>query len=206
MKNVKRIALYSLLAAFGAAFFASCSTSNDVVNNSLIQKRKYRPGFYLNKKADKNNAAVSLERAEVALGKTISAPEIVIPQRETNLKVIERVAERLAEKTNKSEAREPQNATRQQHDLRRAAADFTTGVATAGLVQRRAMDENLKKAIIFSAVASGALLVGVLVASIVYAITLSYALYYLFLALFIALAIVCVVFAIINWVEFFKTL
>lgn len=206
MKNVKRIALYSLIAAFGAAFFVSCSTSNDVVNNSLIQKRKYRPGFYLNKKADKNEATVSVERAEVALGKTISAPEIVIPQRKTNLKVIERVAERLAEKKTKSKVKELQNGTRQQHDLRRATADFTTGVATTALVQRRAMDESLKKAIIFSAVATGSLLVGVLVASILYAITLSLAIYYLFLALFIALAIVCAVFAIINWVEFFKTL
>ena len=206
MKNVKRIALYSLIAAFGAAFFASCSTSNDVVNNSLIQKRKYRPGFYLNKKADKNEATVSVERAEVALGKTISAPEIVIPQRKTNLKVIEREAERLAEKKTKSKVKELQNGTRQQHDLRRAPADFTTGVATTALVQRRAMDESLKKAIIFSAVATGSLLVGALVASILYAITLSLAIYYLFLALFIALAIVCAVFAIINWVEFFKTL
>ena len=198
MKNVKRIALYSLLAAFGAAFFASCSTSNDVVNNSLIQKRKYRSGFYLNKKADKNDAVVSIERAEFALEKTISVPDIVIPKVKTNLKDIEKVTERSTEKKTKSEAREPQNIIRQHHDVRRSKADFTTDVATVSLLQRRAMNEDLKKAIIFAAIATGISIV----ASIIFAITLSPAIYYLFLIG----VIVCMVFSIIHLVEFFKTL
>ena len=198
MKYVKRIAFYSLIAAFGAIFFASCSTSNDVVNNSLIQKRKYRPGFYLNKKADKNDSGVSIERADVVLEKTTSAPEIVIPQVKIKLNEIEKVTERLAEKNTKSEARESQNVIRQHHDLRRSKADFTTDVATASLLQRRAMNEDLKMAIIFAAIATGTSIV----ASIIYAITLSTAIYYLFLVG----VIVCMVFSIIHLVEFFKTL
>lgn len=199
MKNLKRIALYSLIAAFGATFFASCSTSNDVVNNSLIQKRKYRSGFYVNKKADKKDPVISVQKADVALEKTVVEPQVAsIPQSKTKLKVIEKVTERLAEKKAESQAKEPKNSTRQQPDVRRTSADFTTGVTMASLVQRRAMDENLKKAIIFAAVATGISLV----ASITYAITGSVVIYYLLLAL----SIVCVVFCIINLVEFFKTL
>lgn len=41
--------IYTLIGLFTLTMF-SCSTSNDVVNNGLIQKRKYRKGFYIDKK------------------------------------------------------------------------------------------------------------------------------------------------------------
>lgn len=41
--------IYALIGLFTLTMF-SCSTSNDVVNNGLIQKRKYRKGFYIDKK------------------------------------------------------------------------------------------------------------------------------------------------------------
>lgn len=42
---MKKVTVYLL----GLAFLASCSTSNEVVNNGLFQKRKYNKGWYVNK-------------------------------------------------------------------------------------------------------------------------------------------------------------
>lgn len=50
MKQLKSIILFSILAVF-----ASCATNNDVVSNGLFQKRKYRKGFYFDKKAEKGH-------------------------------------------------------------------------------------------------------------------------------------------------------
>lgn len=44
-----------LLTCFSFVFLISCKTSNEVVNNSLIQKRKYNKGYYFNVADNKNN-------------------------------------------------------------------------------------------------------------------------------------------------------
>ncbi len=55
---------------------ASCSTSNNVVNNHLISKRKYNKGFFINKKGNFNNSSDS-EVAEVKV--RVEKPEEVKP-------------------------------------------------------------------------------------------------------------------------------
>ncbi|MDP4843827.1 MAG: VIT1/CCC1 transporter family protein [Salibacteraceae bacterium] len=50
----------------------ACSSSNDVVSNRLIQKRKYQKGFHLNGLAHKKNIKSELETGEVA---ELNAPE-----------------------------------------------------------------------------------------------------------------------------------
>lgn len=199
MKTFKRIALYSLLAAFGAAFFTSCSTSNDVVNNSLIQKRKYRSGFYVSKKSEKQDPTVTVERTDLALEKTLADPQVAqVSQSKTKFKVIEKAVERRVTKQAKIQDRESKNSTQEQRDVRRTQADFTTGIATASLVQRRAMDENLKMAIIFAAISTGVSII----ASVLYSITGVAIIYYLL----ILAALACFAYAVYRLVLFFMEL
>lgn len=201
MKNVKQIILYSLLAIFGTTFFASCSTSNDVVNNSLIQKRKYRSGFYVKKKADKQNTEVSNDRTEVVLENMALVPEVVVQHSNAELKVIEKVADKRTE----PEARAPHNSDRPQQDVRQTTVDFTTGVATVSLVQRRAKDENLNKAIALSVLSVIGIVIGIsLFKSTCLAISLSCFSRFLFGLLLIASGIVALVFAVIKFVQYLK--
>jgi glutamate synthase domain-containing protein 2 len=181
MKIFKKFSIYSLLILFGATLFTSCSTSNDVVSNSVIQKRKYRSGYFVSKKSDKVTKVVSettVVRTDIALENSPTQPEIIsIPESKTKLKVIEKVAERIAQAQDKRQARKSTSTTQVQRDVRRTQADFSTEVATAVLVQQREMDENLKAAIIFGAISAGVSIV----ASIVAIITGSGLFYYLLL-------------------------
>lgn len=187
MKIFKQLSFYSLLILFGATLITSCSTSNDVVTNSVIQKRKYRSGYFVNKKSDKGTKVVAMttvERADIALEKSSTQSEVIsIPECKTKLKTIEKVAERFAQTHDKRRAKENANTTREQRDLKRTSADFTTEIATTALVQQRAMDENLKMAIIFAAISTGTSIL----ASILYFITLNTLIYYLLLLMALAL-------------------
>lgn len=187
MKTFKQLSFYSLLILFGATLITSCSTSNDVVTNSVIQKRKYRAGYFVNKKSDKVTKVVAMttvERADIALEKSSTQSEVIsIPESKTKLKTIEKVAERFAQTHDKRQAKENANTTREQCDVKRTSADFTTEIATTALVQQRAMDENLKMAIIFAAISTG---VSIL-ASILYLITSNILIYYLLLLMALAL-------------------
>ena len=64
-----------LLLATGAALLFSCSTSNDVVSNGFIQKRKYKKGWHINK------------RANVSSKKGINSAEEFIIEKEADLVV-----------------------------------------------------------------------------------------------------------------------
>jgi len=48
--NMKKIAILNIFIAF-VLVLGSCSTSNDVVSNRLISKRKFNKGFHINKKS-----------------------------------------------------------------------------------------------------------------------------------------------------------
>ncbi|GEM_PF-763246 len=62
-----------LLIAAGAALLFSCSTSNDVVSNGFIQKRKYTKGWHINK------------RANVSSKKGTNTPEKFTEEKEADL-------------------------------------------------------------------------------------------------------------------------
>jgi hypothetical protein len=54
------------LAITTAILFSSCSTSNDVVSNSFLSKRKYRKGFHVNLKSNKVKPAARISAESLA--------------------------------------------------------------------------------------------------------------------------------------------
>lgn len=54
------------LAVTTAILFSSCSTSNDVVSNSFLSKRKYRKGFHVNLKSNKVKPAARISAESLA--------------------------------------------------------------------------------------------------------------------------------------------
>ncbi len=65
MKNFIRI---QLVALFGVLILSACSTSNDVVSNNFITKRKHNKGFYIDFKGKNNSQKGSdLAKEEFAL-------------------------------------------------------------------------------------------------------------------------------------------
>lgn len=68
MKNLNLIKLCGSLLLLAAIVLTSCSTSNDVVSNGLLQKRKYRQGYHLQDvfKKKKEQEQISSEVEAVA--------------------------------------------------------------------------------------------------------------------------------------------
>lgn len=75
MKNFIRI---QLVALFGVLILSACSTSNDVVSNNFITKRKHNKGFHLNLK---NNYS-SQKGEELAKSEKVSKKEIINTENE----------------------------------------------------------------------------------------------------------------------------
>lgn len=71
------------LLAIGFGFLMSCSTSNDVVKNGWIQKRKYNKGWYVNKsqniakKSGKSKNEVAVSTLKVQEEKTTTAKKTI---------------------------------------------------------------------------------------------------------------------------------
>jgi uncharacterized membrane protein YqaE (UPF0057 family) len=80
MKKIK-LGLYTLVAGL---VLTSCATSNDVVSNKKIQKRKYNKGFFVDKnktsfaKADKVSKAVISVEDQVFESDNVSENEIIL--------------------------------------------------------------------------------------------------------------------------------
>lgn len=62
---MKKIAIVNMLIAF-VLVLGSCSTSNDVVSNRLISKRKFNKGFHINKKSNFKGTNGSQEQEVLA--------------------------------------------------------------------------------------------------------------------------------------------
>lgn len=198
MKVFKQVTLYSLLAVFAITLMNSCQTSNDVVSNKAIQKRKYRSGFYVSKKADQKPVEYRTEKSNVALSQDVQTPEVDVNDTKTQLREFDQTKERETATQASITPQKEKKSVKVLKDARRKAAEFSTEVMTATVVKKRAMDENLKMAIILACVATGLVIIGSIL-SVVTGTAIIYWLCY-------AGAVVCTVFAIIKLVAFFQTL
>lgn len=77
--------LFAQIAVITSLILSSCGTSNQVVSNKLISKRKYTKGFFINTKDHKNGSndeiAAKEEKAETNNNK--SAEEVILTQAES---------------------------------------------------------------------------------------------------------------------------
>lgn len=86
---MKKSFVVSLMMITGL-IIASCGSSNDVVSNRLISKRKYNKGFFINKKSKLKSDNSEEEKKDVA-----------VLEREKSSKKVDRKIERANKKLNK---------------------------------------------------------------------------------------------------------
>ncbi len=72
------IRLFSIYSVLVGLLLGSCSTSNKVISDSFLQKRKFNKGFYVNNKSKKNEAPKKYEKNElVSVGIEKNAPTVL---------------------------------------------------------------------------------------------------------------------------------
>lgn len=75
MKLTKIFVLFTIIAAF----FSSCSTSDQVVTGNLIQKRKYNKGFYVDLKKKSNVSEVaSVDKVSTTQERDVDMADVTI--------------------------------------------------------------------------------------------------------------------------------
>lgn len=78
---MRKLSIISLIALV-AIVVTSCGSSNDVVSNGIISKRKYTKGFFLNRKSDYKTAKNDVKEAELKDDKAIAKADKVEARKE----------------------------------------------------------------------------------------------------------------------------
>jgi len=171
---MKKTVLHSIISLFILSIIAaSCSTSNDVVSNGWIQKRKYQKGYYIDGPKKDHAKTTQPEETFIAEEKAVTTPEQVNAVAEPAAVVAPAAtAENVtatAEKENTSFfKRNPskkdgaftrlEKKMEQKRDENLAAADRArsmtpAGVSPLGVEDTSELDEYLRKAILFAIIA-----------------------------------------------------
>lgn len=108
---MRKLSIISLIALL-AIVVTSCGSSNNVVNNGIISKRKYTKGFFLNRKSNLKTAQNNTKEADLKEEKAIAKAERVEARKERKLRkvVAEEQAVASVEKNEVMESIESTNA------------------------------------------------------------------------------------------------
>ena len=94
-----RIIIYSIVSLILVSIGYSCKTTQNVNSEKLIQKRKYRSGFYVN-----NHKPAKLKKDDlIFLNQEISSTKKLVGEENSNLDIISTNEKTRTEKTNKPE-------------------------------------------------------------------------------------------------------
>lgn len=109
---MKKVLIYSLIAVLGIVI-SSCGSSNSVVNNHGISKRKYTKGFFFQRNHHLKTSDEEAKNVDVKEGKTFAKVEKMELRKATKLetkqdKAIAKMEVRLAKKV---ESKEPMAST-----------------------------------------------------------------------------------------------
>lgn len=80
-----KLTVYVLASIFITALISSCSSSNNVVSNSLFQKRKYSKGWHSNKKLSSNKSTKIIQSDEITSDKPLKNEIPLVKQKELKL-------------------------------------------------------------------------------------------------------------------------
>jgi len=80
---MKKVSVLSLIALF-AIVISSCGSSNNVVNNHGISKRKYNKGFFFQRKSNLKTANTKVKDADLRGDKSIAKTEKVAAKKSTS--------------------------------------------------------------------------------------------------------------------------